>query len=402
MNLFDSTFLILCTPIVFALINHKIIRIQPTIAILIGGLCSALLLHFMQRHAPIIAPKIMHAILKLNFSDILLKGFLHFLLFAGAMQINLTEIKKQLIPISTLAIISTLTSTILIGICTHPFMIWINLPLPWHYCFLFGALISPTDPIAVIANMMALKAPKKITTLIAGEALFNDGVAIVIYMTLYHITFTSHTPSTLETITFFFHQSILGSIFGIILGYVGNRLLQTLNDDNLQVMTSILLVIIGYYIANAMQLSGPLAMVFTGLIMGHHIKKQSFLHTFWLLIDELLNLILFMLVGLEIIHIPLFTISAINISLIFIMIICIRYSSIILANGILFPLKKMLSFKQVWLLTWGGLRGALALGLALSLPHSHYSLIISQMTIMIVIASLIIQGLTVHYFIKRL
>jgi monovalent cation:H+ antiporter, CPA1 family len=402
MNPIDNLFFLICIPVIFAFINHKLIKIQPTIAILIGGLCSAITLNILQRYSSIIPQDMMHSIQKLDFSEVLIKGMLHFLLFAGAMQIDLQKIKSYLLPISMLAIVSTLTSALLIGLILHPVMTWINHPLPWNYCFLFGALISPTDPIAVIANMISLKAPKAITTLVAGEALFNDGVAIVLYTTLYHLAFENQTASVLHVFYFFMHQCLLGSAFGIILGIIGSKTIQTLEDDNLQVMTSIVLVIVGYAFANSIHISGPLAMVFAGLLMGNKLKKHAFLRTFWLLIDEFLNLILFLLIGLELVKIHILGTTLIAPFLAIFIVIFVRFISVSFANACLIPFKKTLPFKHQWILMWGGLRGGLALGLALALPHNPYFLIISNMTFSVVIFSLLVQGLTVNYFIKRL
>jgi len=332
---------------------------------------------------------------------------LAYLLFAGALHLDLNSLVKNTLEITLLALIGTILSMLLVSIGLYYLLDWINLTIPFSYALLFGALISPTDPIATLALCKQVKAPSSITNTIAGESLFNDGIGIVLFLTIYELIF-QHQPLTPSHISWLFIKSAVGGIgMGAILGYLGFKLLLPIKDDSMEFLVTLAICAGGYALATALTVSGPLAMVVAGLLIGNigkQTQQANALHktTYhaWRILDDILNAILFLLVGLELLIIqynPLFLLVGLVTS---IMIIVIRYAICFITIK---PISKRKRHPPLFIsiLTWGGLRGGLAIALALAIPTDNARNTLLTLTYVVVIFSILIQGGTIRFLLEK-
>jgi CPA1 family monovalent cation:H+ antiporter len=335
---------------------------------------------------------------------------LSFLLFAGALHTNFDQLKIQRWPVLVFATLGVLVSTFLVGILTFYLLQLLGFDVAFIYCLLFGALISPTDPIAVLGILKKAGAPKKLEAKIVGESLFNDGVGVVVFLTIFAIAAKPDAAIELGEISKLFGQEVLGGIgLGLILGYITYKLLKSINDYEVEVIITIATVMGGSLLAHHWHLSAPLAMVTAGLIVGNDTVRESamseitetYVDKFWELVDVLLNTVLFVMIGMEMLILT-FSFDYILAGLIAIPLVLLsRYVSLWLP--IKFFDKKLEFVKHTNLImTWGGLRGGISIALALSLtPEMHRELFL-VITYIIVVFSIIGQGLTVEPIIKRL
>jgi monovalent cation:H+ antiporter, CPA1 family len=402
MNPYTLSSIVLTLAIAIAYINHRYIKMQSTIAIMAGSLLISVVFIILQ-HMGItqIANQTKSLLLQTNFHHLLINGILSFLLFAGSLTIDFSEFKSRKLEISILATASTIVSTLLIAMSTYYLFPVFNVHLPFLYCLLFGALISPTDPIAVLATFKQIGAPKKLTVCVAGESLFNDGVGIVLFLTIFQLTF-NHTAITFQNISLLFLEQALGGIaYGVILGWIALKLCQTTKDIKIIILLTVAIVTGGYNLALAIHISGPLAMVVAGMFLGNKMnankteaKRNELLKIFWEIIDELLNAVLFLLIGFELLVVN------INASILLAMLATIPLVLIVRLITVAIPMKTLQLKRShdpytITVLTWGGLRGGLAVALALSLPPSQYREIIVAITYGVVIFSVVVQGLTI-------
>ncbi len=400
MDAYTLASIVLTIAMLLGYINHRYIRMQSTIAIMVGSITLSIFLLLLQHFQLSNFATLTSKLLTNNFRDLLLKGMLSFLLFAGALTIDTTSLKRHKWEIGLLASISTLFSAALIGMGAYWLLPYFGIHLSLLYCLLFGALISPTDPIAVLATIRHIGAPKRIETCIAGESLFNDGVGIVLFTTLYALAFQHDVISFSEISLLFLKQAVGGLAYGILLGYVTKILLKGVKESRVIIMLTLAAVSGGYSFALWLNISGPLAMVVYGIYLGSLFRqpnKVAFLadlDTFWGIIDELLNAILFLLIGFELLSIH---VNAIEFAAALTMIPLVLFFRLI---TVAIPLR-FLQFKRdyapytISILTWGGLRGGLAVALVLSLPPSHLRQFILAMTYAVVAFSVIVQGLTI-------
>jgi CPA1 family monovalent cation:H+ antiporter len=332
---------------------------------------------------------------------------LSFLLFAGAIHIEAGKLKAERWPIIVLATIGTLISTFLVGGMVWYLFQLFHFPIPFIYCLLFGALISPTDPIAVLGILKQAKIPGSLELKISGESLFNDGVAVVVFISIAEVA-RSGNFSPLNVAELFLQEAVGGLVFGALIGYIGYLAMRPIDDYKVEVMITLAVVMGGYLIAGHLHVSGPLAMVVAGIILGNNVKgegvsalTQDYLEKFWELIDEILNAILFLLIGLEMLIIkistPVLLIGGISI----VIVLLARWISVILPVSIL---KYKIPFEKnaVAILTWGGLRGGISVALALSLETNMYRDEFVLITYVIVVFSILIQGLTIGPVARRL
>ncbi|ACH66395.1 NhaP-type Na+/H+ and K+/H+ antiporter [Aliivibrio fischeri MJ11] len=352
----------------------------------------------------------------INFEDFLLKGILGFLLFAGGLGIKLQNLKDQKWEITVLALGATLFSTFFIG-----FVLWaicnvIGVNLELIYCLLFGALISPTDPIAVLAIVKKMNAPQRISTQIEGESLFNDGFGLVIFVTLFTIAFGHETPTVGSVTALFFQEAIGGIAYGFILGLVFHYLISSTNDHSMELLLTIGIPTAGYALAEVLHVSGPLAMVVSGIMIGNWTRfigfskeSEDHLDHFWELVDEFLNGVLFLLIGMSMLlfqfHQEDWILMAISIPLV----LTSRYLSVFISY-IGFNRFRTYNPLSVRILTWGGLRGGLALAMALAIPAGIMVIpeknidvreIILVMTYSVVVFSILVQGSTITPMIDK-
>lgn len=394
---------------IFSYINHRFIKWPPTIGIMVLSLVSSLLLVGFGNSKSVLSEKVIQLATSVDFKEVLMNFMLSFLLFAGAIHIDASKLKKQLLPVIVLATVGILVSTVVVG-----YLIWwvfglFHEPVPLIYCFVFGALISPTDPIAVLGILKASKIPNSLELKISGESLFNDGVAVVVFVSLAEIARSaSGNFSLLDISEFFLEEAVGGLIFGAVLGYIGYWALRSIDDYKVEVLITLAIVMGGYFIAGHLQVSGPLAMVIAGLITGNKSSRESmsdvtrdYLGKFWELIDEILNAVLFLFIGLEMIILRvnpiIFIIGLISIFIV----LFARWVSVLIP---VLCLRFKIKFEKhaVTMLTWGGLRGGISVALALSLSSMMYRDQFVLITYIVVVFSILVQGMTIGKLAKWL
>ena len=345
----------------------------------------------------------------IGFNETFLHGMLSFLLFAGSLHVNAMELSRHKALVALLATVSVIISTILVGYATYLLVKFLGIDLPFYYCFVFGALISPTDPIAVLGILKTLKVSKTIELKIAGEALFNDGMGIVLFFIALAIASGSQEAVSPQTILFYFlRQGFGGFIVGAIIGYLAAKLLKTIDDYEVAIIITLSIVTGGYTLAHSvLYISGPICMAVAGLFIGNYMKNGNMtkftkdrLYAFWELLDEVLNAILFVLIGLEFIGINfnLYTTIA-SFGVILITLVC-RWISIFIPVISLSRFKKF-STSIVLVMTWGGLRGGISIALALSIDGQFHDFIVA-ITYAVVLFSMMIQGLTISPLFKKI
>lgn len=394
--------------VVISYLNHRILKMHSTIGILVGSLAfTFVLLIIGQFGLDAFEQQMQRALDKIDFHHLVIDGMLSFLLFAGALNVDFDELKAAKWEIAVLATVGTIVSTFLIATLSYYALAWLGINLPFIYCALFGALISPTDPIAVLAIFKKLGAPKQLHATVAGESLFNDGVGIVLFLTLYQLAFNDLPITVTGVSTLFMQQAVGGIVYGIVLGLLGYRLIKPINEHHLEISITVAIVTGGYALAHAINVSGPLAMVVAGLLIGNPGKPlfmtentRQRLHDFWEFIDELLNAVLFMLIGLELLVISVnskqLTAAMISIPLV----LAVRFATVA-APMSLFKLKKGYPAHAIGIMVWGGLRGGLAVALALALPNSPERDFVLPMTYAVVLFAIIIQGLSITPLVQR-
>ncbi|EAS65916.1 putative Na+/H+ antiporter [Photobacterium angustum S14] len=401
-----------------SIINHKIGRFQTTIAITGWSIAISLILLALTSFGYISIDKenaLIELIQHIKFEDFLLKGVLGFLLFAGALNIDLDHLKDQKFEITFLALAGTLFSTFFIGIVLWLIFSLIGIELNFIYCCLFGALISPTDPIAVLAIVKKLKAPQRISTQIEGESLFNDGVGLVIFVTIFEVAFGKTAPTVSGTALLFIREALGGIAFGAVLGGIFHYLIKGSSDNMMRLILTMLIPTFGYVLGEHLEVSAPLAMVVSGILIGNitrkYISEQSAnqMAHLWELVDEILNAVLFLLIGFVMITFSFHSIDIIAVIIAIPLVLLSRYLSIRLSY-IGFTRYRQYNPESVKILTWGGLRGGLALAMAMAIPahiylpsHPDVSVkeIIVLMTYAIVIFSILIQGSTITPMIMK-
>ncbi|EOX4843596.1 MULTISPECIES: cation:proton antiporter [Vibrio] len=417
MSVYHTLCFLSAAAMLIAFVNSKIGKMQTTIAITAGSMVLSLLILIAGQnnwfHLTEIATE---TVTRINFEDFLLKGILGFLLFAGGLGIKLPNLKDQKWEITVLALGATLFSTFFIGFALYGFCQLIGIQFDLVYCLLFGALISPTDPIAVLAIVKKLDAPKRISTQIEGESLFNDGFGLVIFVTLFTIAFGTEAP-TVGSVTLLFIQEAIGGIaYGFVLGLLFHYLISATDDHSMELLLTIGVPTAGYAFAEYIHVSGPLAMVVSGIMIGNWTRfigfskeSEDHLDHFWELVDEFLNGVLFLLIGMSMLlfefHKEDWIMMAISVPLV----LAARYLSVFLSY-IGFKRYRKYNPWSVRILTWGGLRGGLALAMALSIPSGIWVIqdklidvkeIILVMTYSVVVFSILIQGSTITPMIEK-
>ena len=417
MSVYYTLCFLAAAAMLIAFINSKIGKMQTTIAITAGSMIlSLLILFFGQNEWFNLKQVATETMTSINFEDFLLKGILGFLLFAGGLGIKLPNLKDQKWEITVLALGATLFSTFFIGFSLYAICQLIGINLDLVYCLLFGSLISPTDPIAVLAIVKKLDAPKRISTQIEGESLFNDGFGLVIFVTLFTIAFGQETP-TLGSVSLLFAQEALGGIvYGFLLGLLFHYLISATNDHSMELLLTIGIPTAGYVFADIIHVSGPLAMVVSGIMIGNWTRFVGFskeseehLDHFWELVDEFLNGVLFLLIGLSMLLFKFHAEDWILMTIAIPLVLLARYLSIF-TSYIGFKCYRSYNPWSVRILTWGGLRGGLALAMALSIPPGVLVIpdkqidvreLIMVMTYSVVVFSILVQGSTITALIDK-
>ena len=409
MSLYDIFTILIVLSALFGYVNYKFLKLPTTIGIMVISLLTSIGIVGVSYFDSGYLQTTVELITKLDFPDILLRIMLSFMLFAGAIHIDIKILDKEKIPVIIFSTFGVLLSTLIIGSLMFFLLLLFGLDINFVYCLLFGALISPTDPIAVLGTLKTANISKSLEMKISGESLFNDGVAVVIFITIYEVTKSGLDNLDLTSIfTFFMHEAGGGILFGFILGYTGYLLMKSIDNYKVEVMITLAMVMGGYSLAHYLHVSGPLAMVVAGIIIGNRGKKyamsettREYLDKFWELIDDILNAILFILIGLEILIIKK-DINFIEIGIISILLVLLsRYFSLGISI-LLMKFKRTFPKNTIWVLTWGGLRGGISVALALSLNVSMHRDLFVTVTYIIVLFSIIVQGLTISKFVKKL
>ncbi len=387
---------------VFAYVNDRWIKWPPTIGIMVIALISSILIAIWGHLVPSISARAVVLVSNINFEQVLMKIMLGFLLFAGALHIDANKLNKEKWPVMILATAGTFISTFLVSIMAYYLFQLFKVEIPYIYCLLFGGLISPTDPISVMGILKQARIPKSLELKIAGESLFNDGVGVVIFLTILEVAINGTGRfSVAGTAVLFLKEAGGGMLFGAIVGYLAYFSIKSIDNYRVEVLITLTVVMCGYPIADHFHLSGPLAMIVAGIILGTKGKgagmsdiSRDYLGKFWDLIDEIFNAVLFLLIGLEMLVIK------INSTIILIggiMIIIVLLARLVSVSFPLMFLRLWIKFEKnaVLILTWGGLRGGLSVAMALSLPEAMHREELVLITYIIVVFSIIVQGLTI-------
>lgn len=408
--MFDLVVLCLVVTAVLAYINHRFIKLPTTIGVMVIALVFSLALVAIGQMGLGFeeeTSKAIHVLKSIDFSDVLMHGMLSLLLFAGALHVDLSTLKDYKWPVGLLAVVGTTVSTVIVGFATHWLLSAFGIQLSLMYCFVFGALISPTDPIAVMGILRSAGAPDSLRMVISGESLFNDGWAVVVFVMLAGVA-ASGKPLELSDGLHLLIMEVGGGVaLGLVLGGIMFYMLQSIDNYIVEVLITLAAVLGGYRVATLMHFSGPLAMVIAGMFIGNQGRELAMSDTtrhhidmFWELLDEILNAVLFVLLGLEIVLISFES----NLVMAGLVAIVVTLLARLLAVGL--PVKMLNdTFKLprgAWkVLTWGGLRGGISVALALSLPPGDARDTILTLTYCVVVFSILVQGLSVKGVIQR-
>ena len=411
MNILDTAAILLTLAAVFGYINYRFFKLPTSIGILLIGLGLSILLLLFGGDA--MKESADEFVTRIDFNETVMNVMLSFLLFAGALHVNLGDLRDQKWVVAILASAGLLISTFLVGVVSYFVFSWVGLDVPLLWCLVFGALISPTDPVAVLGILKKVGAPKSLETKITGESLFNDGVGVVVYLVLVGLAAGQAEASVISVSKLFLVEVGGGIILGAVLGYVAYWMLKTIDNYQVEILITLALVTGGYQLATSWHLSGPLAMVVAGLMIGNHGRLMAMSDTtrdhldlFWELIDEILNALLFLLIGLEIF---VLTWSGQAFTAGLVLIVVVLASRIIAVSLPVVMLQRARAFSPgiIRILTWGGLRGGISVALALALPkdgsldvESRQAILMA--TYLVVIFSIAVQGLTLKPLISRL
>ncbi|MCH1409522.1 MAG: sodium:proton antiporter [Verrucomicrobiales bacterium] len=403
MSLFELLAILLVIAALLGYLNIRYLKLPTTIGIMLMSLVVSFTLIVLGLFVPAIEQMAENIVSQIDFSNVLLEVMLSYLLFAGALHVDLSDLAKQKWVIALMATVGVVLSTALIGTAAYFLLPLFGFETKFIYCLLFGALISPTDPVAVLGILKKAGVGKSLKTKITGESLFNDGVGVVVFLALLSIATGQHEVSAGHIAELFVVEVLGGIAFGAAIGLLGYYLLRNIDNYQVEVLITLALVTGGYALASHWHLSGPLAMVIAGLMIGNHGRLLAMSNTtrqhldlFWELVDEILNALLFALIGLELLIVSnQFTMQTFLLGLIMIVVaLACRATAVSIPVTILKPFRRF-SDGAIKMLTWGGLRGGISVALALALPEEAGRGLFLKLTYMIVIFSIAVQGLTV-------
>lgn len=407
MDIYQTIAILLTLAAAAAFLNEKYLHLPATIGLMVVTLSVSVILVVAGKLGVIPTGGIIDFVASIDFDDVLLRGMLSFLLFAGALHVDINDLMDVRMPVGVLATAGVLLATLIIGSLFWLLLTAISIPITYLQALLFGALISPTDPIAVLGIVRTVGAPKSVEMQIAGESLFNDGVGVVVFMTLLAMVSGTHSVSAAGILTFFAEEVIGGVALGCALGYLVYRMMRAVDAYKVEILLSLSLVAGGYALAEALHVSAPIAMVAAGLFIGNHGRvfgmsdqTREELDRFWELVDEILNALLFVIIGLEILALDLSPLHILVGMAAVILVLCGRFISVAIPIRIM-ALKRRFRPGITGILTWGGLRGGISIALALSLPKSPIRDLILTATYMVVVFSLLVQGLSFGEYIRR-
>jgi CPA1 family monovalent cation:H+ antiporter len=410
MELYYSFSALIVLSAIFSYINARFLKLPAAIGIMVIALLVSLGLLATDNIFPHTFDRVTKLIASVDLTEILMGAMLNFLLFAGAIHIHLEDLKEQRMPIVVFSTVSVVISTFVVGFLTFHLLPLFGMPVPFIQCLVFGALISPTDPIAVLGILKQAGVPKSLEMKIAGESRCNDGMAVVIFIVMLALARGEEVNTSFSGISMLLAKEALGGIvLGLILGFIGSQMIYRVDGYNVHVLITLAIVMGGHLVAQALHMSGPLAMVAAGLVVGNYGKnlggvsedERDYIDKFWELIDEILNAILFLIIGFELLLIPdLKQYATVGMITIFAVLLA-RFLSIYVPVKIL-PFKNRFGRKSITILVWGGLRGGVSVALALSIDSGLNKDLFLAITYFVVLFSIIVQGLTVGKLTKKM
>ena len=409
MSIFEVGAFLIGLSALFGYINHRYLRAPHTIGLVLIALVASLVLLLIESLIPAanVDTLITGVLERIDFHETLMHGMLSFLLFAGALHVDFSELRSRYRVIGLMATVGILISTLIIAAGTWLLADLLGHSIPFIWALVFGALISPTDPVAVLGLFRTVRVPPSLKVTLAGESLFNDGVGVVVFTVIVSVAVQGGEPSLLYIGELFAVEILGGVVLGLIGGYIGYRTMYRLDEPNLEVLTTLAVVMVCYAAAIRLHASGPIAMVVAGLFIGNKGMKyavsersRDHLQKFWTLLDEIMNSVLFLLIGLEVLIIARSGFEYWMGLLVIPIALFGRWFSVFFSVNAL-RRWEVFSRGAVPVLTWGGLRGGIAVALALSLPASEHRPLILSITYIVVLFSVIVQGLTITRLIRR-
>ncbi|MCF2220686.1 sodium:proton antiporter [Chryseobacterium sp. PS-8] len=403
MELYYSFSALIVLASIFSYLNYRFLKLPSTIGIMVIAIVvSIFLVSFGETVLPRTFGHLHNLMTGIDFTEVLMGAMLNFLLFAGGIHINIDDLKEQFVPVVIFSTAGVVISTFVVGFGMYYLLPLVGISLPFIYCLLFGALISPTDPVAVLSILKQANVSKSLETKVAGESLFNDGMAVVVFTVVLQLAIGNEVTLNMESIGLLLLKEAGGGLLlGVVLGWITSRLMREVDDYIISVLVTLSVVMGGYLIARQMHISGPLTMVAAGLFMGNFNVRfkmksvtQDYLIKFWELIDEILNAVLFLFIGFELLMIKDLSHYMIPGLLAIAVVLLARFISI-------WGPTKFMSFRTrfspqtVKVLVWGGIRGGVSIALALSIPKNENSTIVLSITYCVVVFSIIVQGLTI-------
>ncbi|MDN5395083.1 MAG: sodium:proton antiporter [Chryseobacterium sp.] len=403
MELYYSFSALIVLASIFAYLNYRFLKLPSTIGIMVIAIVVSI---FLVMFGEAVLPRTFGHLNKLmnsiDFTEVLMGAMLNFLLFAGGIHININDLKEQFRPVLIFSTAGVVISTFIVGFGMFYLLPFLGIQLPFIYCLVFGALISPTDPVAVLSILKQANVSKSLETKVAGESLFNDGMAVVVFTVVLQLAIGKEVDLGVESIGLLLMKEAGGGILlGVVLGWITSRLMREVDDYIISVLVTLSVVMGGYLIARQMHISGPLTMVAAGLFMGNFNVRfkmksvtQDYLIKFWELIDEILNAVLFLFIGFELLMIKDLKHFMVPGLLAIAVVLFARLISIWVPARFM-SLRTRFSPQTIKVLVWGGIRGGVSIALAMSIPKSEYSEIILSITYCVVVFSIVVQGLTI-------
>lgn len=416
MSIFSLMSILITLAAVSSYFNYRYIKLPTTIGVMLVALVASLILIVVSPYSDGLRDEATALVARIDFNQVVLHGMLAFLLFAAAIHVKLDNLRKEWLPIALLAVVGTLMSTFIVGTLTWLVLDWMGLSIPFLHALLFGALISPTDPIAVVAIMKSVGVSEQLESQIAGESLFNDGLGVVVFLVLLQLSGLdaaaaegSHLASPIDAAAI--GMLLLKEVGGALLlasigGYLTYQMLKRVDNYQVEVLLTLALAMGLYALADSLHLSAPIAVVVAGLFVGNHgrlfamsDKTRENVDTFWELIDEILNVVLFLLIGLELLILPIERTWLLAGALAIPIVLATRGFCVSIIMG---PLSRVTSQSPgvIRILTWGGLRGGISVAMALSLPESELRNLVLTLTYCVVVFSIVVQGLTMGKVIR--
>jgi len=415
-SLFSLVSILISLAAVSSYINYRYIKLPTTVGVMLVALVASLSLVLIGPYAGGFREQAAALVSQIDFNRVVLHGMLAFLLFAGAIHVKLDDLGREWLAVSLLAVFGTLASTFIVGGMTWLVLGWLGLSIPFLHALLFGALISPTDPIAVLGIMKSVGAPRQLEVQVAGESLFNDGLGVVIFLVLLQLAGQVDAGGSATTVsqsigfgdvTMLLLKEVGGAlVLAMAAGTVAYQMLKRVDNYQVEVLLTLALAMGLYALADALHLAAPIAVVVAGLFVGNRgrelamsEKTREHVDTFWELVDEILNVVLFLLIGLELLVLPIEREWLVAGVLAIPIVLSARWVSI---AGIIGPLSWMTAQSKgsISVLTWGGLRGAISVAMALSLPANDSRSLVLTLTYFVVVFSILVQGLTVGRVIR--